>query len=176
MLSLSLLNIPSVEVELSGAWTAKGRQHTWAGKLAALEPIVAINLLRRENRVKWVRSSKRIQNTLDVRISVAGDANTNYYWVSWGIDEGFVQSYQEFVNPEFVPTLPAQLNVTTGKCFQLVPAFGDPVVELWALVLLRDQVKCARKGLWHLRNKFRDGVPEPWLRMLTYGRTGTFTL
>jgi hypothetical protein len=41
------------------------------------------------------------------------------------------------------------------------------------LLIARRDVRSARNGLWRVRKALATLIPEPFRRILTYGRTGT---
>lgn len=60
----------------------------------------------------------------------------------------------------------------TARVVTIVTVEGSTSVALYALFLCRRDVRIGRNGLWNLRPEHRNLVSDPYLAVLTYGRSG----
>lgn len=173
----SLLILPSgcIGARIQGSWKQL-RYWDWNGQIFADEPIVAVSLLRVGARLEWARSAKGPETVLEARLLLGWhDSSGHDVQVSFSVGNG----------PRWRATLadntkpPRTLEdgpIPLGQPFRFCEPFGLPRIELFCLVLSRNQVIGARNGLWHLKPSLREGVSEMWQAILCRGRAGSVTL
>jgi hypothetical protein len=169
---------PSEEVPatLSGSWK-RPRYWDWNGTLEAPEPIVGLALMQIGRRLEWARSEKGPKSALEVRLLFGYDApDKSHVNASFSVGENSTRSWTLLADPDMPPQLPENRPVEIGRVFSFCEPFGSPLIQLFGLVLLRDQVIGARNGLWHLKPEFRRTLPEDWAHLLSHGRTGSITI
>ena len=161
---------------LEGTWEKK-RNWDWNGTIAAEKPIVAVSLLRVGNRIEWARSGKKPAEKLDVRFLLGiFDSNPRDVQVTFCIGGNGPRWRTLLADGEQPPEIFLPEKTVIGKPFSFCKPFGNPTIELFGLIILREQVVSARNGLWHLKEIYRESLPEQWLRILTFGRAGWFNL
>jgi hypothetical protein len=114
---------------------------------------------------------------LDTRLLLGWyDADGHDVQISFSIGENGPRWRTRLANADAPPKTLDAGSVPLGRLFSFSEPFGTPQIQLFGLVILREQVTGARNGLWHLKESFRDGLPEVWRAMLCYGRAGSLTL
>jgi hypothetical protein len=164
---------------------------TWSGHATALEPLVAISLVRTATYFQWVKSEKYdplameyttlpLTLTLDPRpqpyhrqgrsvqlITLAVTCLTNVSGVSGLVDqsESVVQQMR---------SLPTSYQTQTGR---LTPLIRTPEVSLGVVFFARRDVRYARKAIWHLRSTdLHLGNTDFLASLFSYRRTKTIFL
>jgi hypothetical protein len=174
-MTLDSVRIPpasKISATLSGSWK-RPRYWDWNGTLTASEPIVGLSLMQIGERLEWARSEKGPKSILDIRLLLGFDVldKSNVY-VSFCLGENLTRWRTLLDDPDKPPLPPETCSVPIGRVFPFCESFGTPKIHLFGLVLLRSQVVCARKGLWHLKSRLREQLPAEWARILSYGRKG----
>ena len=161
---------------LAGSWT-RPRYWDWMGHLTAGVPIVAVSLMRVGSHLEWARSEKGPKAELEARLLLGWyDTVGRDVQVSFSLGENGPRHQTLLADPESPPKPAPDASVPVGQLFRFCAPFGAPQIELFGLVLLREQVTGARNGLWHLRPSLREDLPELWREILCYGRAGSATL
>jgi hypothetical protein len=162
-------------VTIEGVWEKK-RLWDWNGTITANEPIVAISFLRVGNRVEWARSKKDLTTKLDVRLFL-GIFDSDPRDVSVGFSIGLNgPRWRTLLDDSNQPPEISQRNIAVGKPFVFCKPFGNPAIELFGLIILRDHVTGARNGVWHIKRIYRESLPKEWLHILAFGRAGWFKI
>jgi hypothetical protein len=174
-MTLSKLSIPMPHplfAVLSGEWT-KRKPWDWNGSVTAPEPIVAMSFLAVGGDIRWARSEKNVGPQLQVRLLLGlYDATGRDVRPNFGIGLNSVYSRVMLEAPDQVSGIPASREIAVGECFPFCEPFGTPQVSLYGLLLLREQVKSARVGIWHLKPEYATSLSEPWNRVFTHARCG----
>lgn len=161
---------------ITGAWT-RPRCWDWRGTISWAEPIVALSMMRVGSHLEWARSEKQLKTELDVRQLLGWyDAAGHDVQASFSIGKNGPRSRTMLANASDPPQTFRELLVPVGRVFSFCQPFGTPQIELFGLVIPREQVTDARNGLWRLKESFRDGLSDAWRTMLCYGRAGSLTL
>ena len=159
--------------KLDGKWERK-RNWDWNGTIGANEPIVAISFLRVGNRIEWARSQKQLTPKLDIRLLLGiFDSDPKDVSVGFSIGENGPRWRTLLDNPNQPPEIPQQ-TIAIGKPFTFCEPFGSPAIELFGLVILREQAVCARNGLWHIKKEYKNILSDDCFYILSYGRAGRF--
>jgi hypothetical protein len=152
--------------------TALYRQ--WIGELVATEPIVALVVNVTGQSVSWARSSHRARTTLPVRIVFSPiDEGGKDITVSFGVDDAVAYG-RTVVDSALTYPAPRPQQFVTGELANIGTIHGLPACQLVVLIMVRSDAKSVRNGAWHAGAKQIVGVDEPWHRILTYGRAGSF--
>jgi hypothetical protein len=173
--TLTLLSKNSF-VAVESAWERK-RLGFWDchGEIVGNEPIVAVSIMRIGNRVEWARSGKGSTTKLDVRLLLGMyDSNPKDVQVTFFIGGNGPRWRTLLDDPEQPPEIFIHKKIAIGTPFAFCKPFGNPAIELFGLILLREQVIGARNGLWHVKKVYRDSLPDGRLQILTFGRSGFF--
>ncbi|HEX7860250.1 MAG TPA: hypothetical protein VF773_08000 [Verrucomicrobiae bacterium] len=161
---------------IEGVWT-KRTHWDWHGKVSATAPIVGVSFLKVGSLVQWARSEKGPNLTLGVRLHLGRyDLEGRDVQVSFSIGSGQPYTRTLLATADFLPRIPAERTIPVGHIFSICEPFGEPKVELFGIVIFKDQVIGVRNGLWHLKAQFAASLPEPLARALTYGRSGEFSI
>ena len=172
---IQIPNTTNSIAELVGAWERK-RNWDWNGVITAKSPIAAVSFLRVRNRIEWARSQKELTAKLDVRL-LLGIYDSDPRDVSVGFSIGVNgPRWRTLLGDPNEPPEISKINITIGKPFVFCKSFGTPAIELFGLVILREQVVGARNGLWHIKGEFANVLPSEWFSILTNGRVGWFKI
>lgn len=161
-------------VSMSGAW-APEKIRRWKGLVKADELIVAVAFVLREGRTSWSKSQPARGPELEVDLLLGHhDAGGLDVQVNFSAGSGQVISRCLLESVEFRPDLFTDRLKATGSVVQLGGPFGSPEITLSLLVLAASDVKVGRNRLWHLRPAVSTGLSEPYLGVLTHGRSGEY--
>lgn len=172
---IQIQNSKDSSAKIEGKWEKK-RNWDWNGKIIANESIVAVSFLRVGNRIEWARSEKQSTPELDIRLLLGiFDADPKDVQVVFSIGTNGPRWRTFLENPDRPPEIPDQ-TVVIGKPFSFCKSFGTPAIELFGLVILREQAVCARNGHWHIKKEYKEFLPEDCFHILSHGRTGRLNL
>jgi hypothetical protein len=159
-------------VTLEGGWSAPpGRD--WCGVATASEPLVAVAFLDCGAVVEWCKSERGSAESLEVRFALLPyDAQGLDVQVNYAVGRGGRRRRSVLESFDGVSVVRDRRELRTGVIERFAEVTGEPRVELSMLFIARRDVRSARNGLWCLRNERADVTPEPFRRILTYGRTG----
>jgi hypothetical protein len=136
-----------------------------------------MSFLRAGDRVEWIRSEKASHPEMEIRLLLGRyDADGRDVQANFGIGENSVRGRTTLDTANTLPKAFESGEVRVGRCFQFCPPFGTPEILLYGLILLRRQAVGARTGIWHLKPEFSSYLQEPWKRVFTHGRAGTFRI
>jgi hypothetical protein len=173
-LDFALPNPKDSRASIEGSWVKK-RWWDWNGIAVADAPIVAVSILHVKNRIEWARSEKNKINSLDIRLLLGGyDSIGKDVQVGFSMGDNGPRWRTILDDPEHPPIIAPVRDVLIGKPFLFCASFGTPKIELWGLLIFRDQVVGARNGLWHIKEAYRSSLSPEWLKILTVGRSGWF--
>jgi hypothetical protein len=159
-------------VALEGCWSSLP-QRDWRGVAVASEPLLAIAFLQCGGVAEWCKSERRSAEKLDVRLALFPydaahlDVQVNF---SVGHDGGRRRSI--LLSHEYMPEIPERREMRTGIIERFTEVASSPRVGLSLLLIARRDVRSARNGLWRVRSELADSIPEPFRRIVTYGRRG----
>lgn len=178
MTTLDLPSLPQfagVEVTLGGHATARSF-YDWSGEMRADASVVAVAFLVAPGGVCWCKSERARGWGLSVGLSLRWYDDLGHdVQVNWSIGGGQRRSRTTLdapATPAF-PLVPECVTFETGAIQSIFTVPGEPLVTCAALLLPAEVVRVGRNGLWQLRRRERERVPQPLRRMLSYGRTGT---
>ncbi len=182
--NLIIPGVTNTPVTISGKWSALPERE-WQGCALSPIPIVAILFLRVKNTVKWCLCGRSTGNTTKVRLSLFPYDDTNLdvqinASIGGGRFEGIFHSggilrFRTLVpSPLYLPETPTCNIFETGRIIRISAIKGNPKIDFLVLFLARDDVNSKRNGIWHIRSKFLEYIPESLYTPLTYGRTGLF--
>jgi hypothetical protein len=169
----SLPQFAGVEALLQGRPAAR-REFDWEGHLRATEPIVAVSFVSTPEGVEWCKS-ERGRERLDARLYLAWyDATGRHVRVHWGVgnSQRVARTVLEEPATSALALAPDCMRIESGSLRRIFVLKATPEVDCWALLVPSRFVGVGRNGLWSLRPKWREGVPAPWLGILTHDRTG----
>lgn len=178
MKSIFEIEIPNATnsfAKLEGKWERK-RNWDWNGIIIADKPIIAISFLRVGNRIEWARSQKQSASELDARLLLGifdSDPKDVQVVFSFGANG---PRWRTVLDDSNQPPDISNRAVAIGKSFAFCKSFGTPAIELFGLVIFREQAVCARNGLWHIKKEYKDLLPDDCIHILSYGRAGRFNL
>jgi hypothetical protein len=179
MKRISEIQIPNCDnsfATLEGTWEKK-RNWDWNGTITAEKPIVAVSLLRVGNRIEWSKSEKKPTEKLDIRFLLGiYDSDPKDVQVTFFIGGNGPRWRTLLEDAKQPPEVFSPEKIAIGKPFSFCKPFGSPAIELFGLIILREQVIGARNGLWHIKEIYRESLSEEWLRVLTFGRAGWFNI
>jgi hypothetical protein len=171
------LLIPDSERPLAaieGAWS-RGSNWDWKGKVSTTAPIVAVSFIRVGTLVQWARSEKGPKLSLAMRLHLGRyDREGRDVQATFAIGEGMPRTRTLLPSPDFLPRIPTERTISVGRIFSFCEPFGEPKVELFGVLVFREQVIGGRNGLWRLKSQFSSHLPEPLAQAMTYGRSGEF--
>ena len=175
---IQIVNSPNSFADIEGTWEERKRYWNWNGTITAKEPIVAISLMRVGNRIVWARSGKNLTAKLDVRFCLGiFDSDPKDVQTIFCVGGNGGPRWRTMLEKlEVPPEVLLHKKITLGTPFVFCKPFGTPTIELFGLILLREQVIGARNGLWHLKKNYRESLPKEWLQILTAGRAGWFNI
>jgi hypothetical protein len=166
----------SITARIAGSWQ-RLRYWDWNGKISADEAIVAVSLMRVGSHLEWARSEKELTSELDVRLLLGWhDSGGRDVQVSFFVGDHGPRWRTTLADADSPPKTLEDATIPLGRLFTFCEPFGVPQIDLFGLVLLREQVTGARNGLWHLKDSLRAGLPDIWQKILCYGRAGSATL
>jgi len=173
---IQIPNSPNFFAEIEGTWEKK-TYWDWNGTITAKEPIVAISIMRVGNHVEWARSQKTQTTKLDIRLLLGTyDSNAKDVLAMFSIGNNGPRLRTLLDDPNQPPEILTSSNVPIGKPFIFSKPFGNPELELFGLIILREQVVSARNGLWHIKEAYKELLPAEWFHILAYGRAGQFEI
>jgi hypothetical protein len=177
MLDSIVIPTPSQRsVRLAGSWK-RPRYWDWNGTIAADAAIVAVSLMRVGLHLEWARSEKGPKTELDARLLLGWrDTVGRDVQASFSLGDNGPRTQTLLDDADSPPKTIRDASIPLGRLFTFCEPFGSPQIELFGLVLLREQVTGARNGLWHLKHSLRGGLSDLWQRILCYGRAGSTTL
>ena len=176
LLSISIPNPSGIVATVEGSWI-RHCPWDWNGKVSADKPIVALSFMRVGSVVEWARSEKGPKTELKVRLFLGHfDSQGRDVQASFSIGENGPRTRTLLSTLDSPPQTPKTFSTPLGRVFSFCKPFGEPQVELFGLVLLREQVTGARNGLWHLKARYCEPLTEPFASAFSYGRSGTFRL
>jgi hypothetical protein len=174
-MNLAGINFPClapVAVTLEGGWAPPPRRD-WQGVAAASEPLVAVAFMSCGAVVEWYKSERGSAETLEVRfVLFPYEADGRDVQVNFSVGRGGGRWRSVLASSKVVPVLPDQRELQAGVVERFAEVTGEPRIELSLLLIARRDVRSARNGLWRVRKVLADLIPEPFRRMLSYGRTG----
>jgi hypothetical protein len=165
--------LTAVAATLEGGWSPLPHRD-WRGVAAAAEPLVAVAFLDCGTVVQWGKSERGSAEKLEVRLALLPyDAEGLDVQVNFSVGQGGGRWRSVLAPSGCVSVIPDRRELRTGVIERFAELTGEPRVELSMLLIGRRDVRSARNGLWRLREALADSIPEPFRRILTYGRTGT---
>ena len=161
-----------LDVALAGDWLPVPVRD-WRGQACAPEPIVAVSFVTRAGGVSWCKSERGNPVGHNVRLLLGHyDATGHDLQVAFEIGEGQARSRTLVTSGEYRPSIDAPSSVSTGTVIPFCTISGDPPIRVQALFLAAADVEVRRNGIWHLRARLVDYVPETFRKILTHGRAG----
>lgn len=167
-----LKNIP---VRISGSWFPKPKRD-WNGTAIADGNIVSVVFLESNGATHWCISDKGDTPSLPIRIvffdydNMGLEVQVNF---SIGSSDGYRRLACTVNSKEYIPTIPNELIVQTGRICELASVEAVPKIQLKMLFLAQHDVKVYRDGIWHIRKELQDSFPLSG--SLIHGRTGTIS-
>ena len=174
--SLTIPTPSPVMLTVSGAWS-HCPPWDWKGTVVAPEPIVAMTFLRIADHVEWVRSEKTMHAEMEIRLLLGRYESRGLdVQACFGVGDCSVRWRTMLDNADDLPSVPETRTIRAGQCFAFCTPFGTPQIALYGLVLLRRQAVSSRVGIWHLKAEHSSLLAQPWRKILTYGRSGSFEM
>jgi hypothetical protein len=163
--------LTSVAATLEGGWSSR-RWPDWQGVATASEPLVAVAFLGSGDLAVWSKSERGRAGNLEVGLALwPYDATGLDVQVNFSVGRGMRRWRSALPASDTVPAIPDRRELRTGA-IEGFAVVGEPRVELSLLLIARRDVRSARNGLWRVCQELADSIPEPFRRLLTYGRTG----
>jgi hypothetical protein len=172
---ITILRAAKVPVTISGEWrVCSAHCRVWRGVASSVEPIVCALIVQVGPRTEWVISQSPKNSNLKVYLDLS-----NYLCgpnlrvsISIGLSECVCGT---IAGPDYFPCIPEHEQVETGTLALVSHIVGQPSVSICALFLAERDVKYGRKGIWHPRPNVMEGIAPSLARVLTYGRSGSFS-
>ena len=162
----------TLEVGLAGVWSPAAIRD-WRGKAFASEPIVAVSFAIRNGLASWCKSERGNLDSQGVRLLLGNfDSAGRDVQVAFEIGDGQVRTRTLVASPEYRPEIDTSRRIKTGDITSFCTLSGDPAVQLRVLFLAASDVEVGRNGLWHLRSRLVDHIPESFRALLAHGRAG----
>lgn len=159
---------------IEGAWTRRS-DWNWMGKVSTTAPIVAVTFAKVGPWVYWARSEKGPLVRLKVRLHLGRyDREGRDVNAAFSMEEGCARARTMLPVADFLPEVAAERTIAVGRFFSFCNPFGEPPVELSALLLFREHVVGGRNGLWQIKPHLRADLPPCLTGVLTHGRSGKF--
>jgi hypothetical protein len=181
------------EVVVEGRWTTSMRKtyrdvsqsgsgegpyvevidHRWQGAMRGAGPLVGIGFLITAGELWWAKSAPRNQ-ILAVYISLSA-------WARGSDDRA---TFTGSVGECFLPGVPVPFKGDVASCAlgpeRSATLRAHPVARLesvtFAVITLPARaIKVGRNRLWHLRDELASRIPEASRKILTRGRTGSWS-
>ena len=161
-----------VPVILQGSWSPPPRRD-WQGIVVAGEPLLAVAFISCDAVAEWYKSERGSANNLGVRLALFPyGADRRDVQVNFSVGCGGGRWRSVLCSANTLPVIPSRRELCAGKIEKFAEVVGEPSLELRLLLIARQDVKSARNGLWRVRKELAALIPEPFRRMLTYGRKG----
>ena len=159
-------------VVVRGGWIP-GPVPRWRGAATSDESLVGVVFLKAGPSLFWCKSERPTPSSavIDLAFFVMGTTDTRVQ-----VNLSFQGGHQRWVVPLSRP--PREIPVLrepaawTGQPWCIVKVPSDPPITGYLLFILASEVSVGRNGLWRLRPVVAERVPEPFLELLTRGRTG----
>jgi hypothetical protein len=165
--------LTSLAATCHGGWSL-GRTRDWCGMATCGEPLVGMAFLHAGGITEWCKSERGDEHGLKLRLALFPyDVGLEDVQVNFSVARGGCRWRCTVQSSQYIPAIPERREVRTGVIEVFATIEGDPAIEVCVLLIARRDVKSARNGLWRLRRNLASSVPEPYGRILTYGRTGT---
>ena len=167
-----LAPLTKIPVTLTGAWNQKSKGR-WQGFAHAAQPLVAVVMSTDGRSLAWCKAEKRLSDTLPIELAfLLANAPGLDVHMYFSTRQGQVLSRATIGTPGYQPLIPEKRSISTGEVIRFTLIESRPVIELSLLLILRQDVKGGRKGLWWLRRALQSTLPEPFAEILSYGRSG----
>ena len=166
--------VKPLKVRVDGSWQ-ESRMRDWKGIAISTEPLVALVLLRFENKVEWCKSERGNPDGQPVRLLLSPyDSEKLDVQINFSVGGGHVRSRSIVSSDTYKPKLLELNNISTGVFYKMFDVKGSRNIELYSLFLAASDVKVGRNGLWHIRKEHQENVEEPLARILSFGRNGEY--
>jgi hypothetical protein len=96
--------------------------------------------------------------------------------VSFSVGHGGTRRRTIVASDHYLPMTTDRRKLQTGIIEHFAEVAGNPRLDLSFLLIARRDVRSARNGLWRLAKELTSSIPEPFQRVLTYGRNGRFAV
>jgi hypothetical protein len=160
------------EVALEGC-SSPFTSREWRGVALAREPLVAIAFLACGNMVEWYKSERGSAEKLEVRLALFPYGSDGLdVQVNFSVGHGGGRWRSIVASRECLPVIPDRREMRTGIIERFAEVAGTPRMNLAILFIARRDVRSARNGLWRVGKELAHSIPEPFQRVLTYGRSG----
>jgi hypothetical protein len=171
---ISISGVARLPISISGKWSTSPKRN-WKGFASCIESIVAVSFLRCNGRVEWCLSERPTGNEIEVGLALFPfDESALDIQVNVSIGGGGRRYRSILPSPGYYPTIPMINSFETGRIMLISRIEGDPSIDFLGLFLARWDTKTGRDGIWLVRPRLREMLPEQMLVPLTYGRTGEF--
>lgn len=164
----------TVEMTVTGAWLAAPRRD-WQGVIQASEAVVGLSFISIGSHTEWSKSDRGSAEGLEARVMLGNyDRLGLDVQVNFSIGHNGPRWRTLVDSATYLPRLLIPKTFQTGGLIDFAKVEGNPLVELKAIFLARQDVKVGRNGLWHLRKELVEFFPESLRKILTYGRSAAF--
>ena len=163
-----------LNINISGSWKDVAR-NDWEGTAISTEPLVALSILKIENKYEWCKSERGSLDGQPIRLLLSPyDSHSPDVKINFSVGRGHVISGCIMPEKRYQPPLLLKNVITTGHIEKTFFIEGSKNVELYSLFLAASDVKVGRNGLWHIRDEYKNKLLEPFDTILTFGRNGEF--
>jgi hypothetical protein len=168
--SVAIPGLIQEPIQFSGAWEDGRDPGVWLGSVTGSATLCGIAFLVHGSEVSWAKGERASSAECCVSLYLgwhdkgAGDVSVGFNVGGGGARWSTKLTYR--------PNVPAVRHLITGTLLHLFDVPGSEPLSCHAAFLRGDETKVGRNGLWHLRSSLAQAIPEPWRRILTYGRSG----
>jgi hypothetical protein len=172
---LTLPAATSLDVTISGQWAEPAPNATWRGRARAIEPLVALLLVRCGRRTEWAKS-RTFSAVLDLQFTLHLLRFTRTVTqVFFFVGSGWVEESQVSLPfRSYLPEVVGERTVKTGELVELVRVESDPPASAWAAFFARRDATVLRGEIWRLHKRLLASLDPPWRDILSKGRNGVF--
>jgi hypothetical protein len=162
----------SVAVTLKGG-SSSLPYYVWRGVMSAKEPLVAVAIMECGTTVEWCKSERGSAENLEVRLALLPFCSEGPdVQINFSVGRGGGRWRSVLSSPDAMAAIPDHRELRAGVIERFAEVTGEPSVKLSLLLIARQDVRSARNGLWRVREPLTGSIPEPFRRLLTYGRSG----
>jgi hypothetical protein len=173
LINIHFEGLTSIDVVVKGKWSSSSSRD-WRGTIFASEPIVAISFLVSSGICQWVKS-ERDQQPPDIRCAIFPYDNSGLdVQVNFGVGNSNRIWRTLISSASYRPTIPEHIVLRTARIHHFTTITGNPLIELYVLLIAKTDVASSRNTLWRLREQLAKNIHQPWRQRLTHSRRGQF--
>jgi hypothetical protein len=175
LLHTRIAPLTQIPIIIEGRWmatTPKEPSPRWHGRARAAEPLVAILFVTVQGQSAWCKSERARADDLKITLTLYPYDEPCLVQVNATAGGAGRRFATRIPRPEYRPTVPSSIRITTGLLASFTAVLGEPAVTVSVLCLAAKDVTVGRHGLWRVRPALAQQISGPFQAILTRGRTG----